>query len=55
MIAPISGTSLRSQALSSLWKFIAAADRMALIAFPATPFSRLRSNLHISQIDCRFW
>ena len=43
-IALIWATSLPSQALSNFWKFIAAAERMALIASPATPFNRLRSN-----------
>jgi hypothetical protein len=35
---------MRQKAPRSLWKFIAAAARMALIASPAVPFSRLRSN-----------
>ncbi len=35
---------MRQKALRSFWKFIAAAARIALIAFPAVPFSRLRSN-----------
>ena len=33
---------MRQKALRSFWKFIAAAARIALIAFPAVPFSRLR-------------